>query len=304
MTALAEPATPAPAPGPAVSPRETLADLAHWDAATSAARRAAAEWVGRRTPGFEFFRMETFSCGGQTHEVGIFGHKKTGLEFVLVPPGSFEMGLPPDDLAANDDDRQHRVRLTKPFFVARTECPQRAWDRFDISSAPAWKGPDLPINGVTWEQCTRWCRDAGLRLPTNAEWEFACRAGVAARFCFGDSAKELPEYSWDSAAADWQVHPVATKKPNAFGLFDVHGNVEEWCSDWGAPHATDEATDPIGPDEAHATEFDLVGPKSKAHVLAGGSWYESTPCGYRWMGRVGSACSMDGFRPAADVPLD
>jgi len=204
----------------------------------------------------------------------------------------------------NDDDRQHRVRLTKPFLIARTECTQRAWDRFDISAARTSTGPDLPINGVSWEQCTRWCRDAGLRLPTNAEWEFACRAGVAARWSFGDSAKELDEYAWESAASDWHVHPVATKKPNAFGLFDVHGNVEEWCADWGAPHSPDDATDPTGPDEAHATVFDLLTPKAKAHVLAGGSWYEAAPAGYRWMGSVGTSCGMDGFRPALDVPMD
>jgi formylglycine-generating enzyme required for sulfatase activity len=300
----APPAVPAPPAAEAAPARDTLADLERWDAATPASRRAAAEWVARRMPGFDFFRMETFSCGGRTHEVAIFGHRKTGLEFVLVPPGTFDMGLSDDDEAANDDDRRHRVRLTKPFLIARTECTQKAWDRFDVSSSRVWTGPDLPIHGVTWEQCTRWCRDAGLSLPTNAQWEYACRAGVKGRWCFGDSAALLDEYAWEAGGAGWEVHPVAMKKPNAFGLYDVHGNVEEWCSDWCAPHAAGDTTDPTGPDEAHAPELDVAGTRSKAHVLAGGSWYEATPAGFRWMGRVGSTCSMDGFRPAADVPMD
>src|SRR5262245_1669549 len=99
--AEAEPAAPAPA-APAADPRATLADLAHWDAATSAARRGAGEWVGRRMPGFAFSRMETFSCGGQAHEVAIYSHAKTGLEFVLVPPGTFDMGLAPDDVMLSE----------------------------------------------------------------------------------------------------------------------------------------------------------------------------------------------------------
>jgi formylglycine-generating enzyme required for sulfatase activity len=255
-------------------------------------------------PGFAFSRMETFSCGGQTHEVAIYSHAKTGLEFVLVPPGSFDKGLAPDDLMANDADRLHRVRLTQPFLISRTECTQRAWDRFDVSCTLTWKGPDLPVHGVTWEQCVRWCRAAGLSLPTHAQWEWACRAGTASRYCFGDSDKEVGEYAWQAEAAEWKVHPVATKKPNAFGLFDVHGNVEEWCADWGAPHPSGDVTDPTGPDEAHAPEMGDVPPRSKAHVLAGGSWHEATPSGYRWMGPVGSSCSMDGLRPSILVPMD
>src|SRR5207244_3975065 len=111
--------------------REILADLTRWDSATSDRRRAAAESVARRVPGFTLLRLETFSCGGQTHEVAVYEHVKTAMEFALVPGGEFVMGSsePESNPTACGSHAPHRVTLTHPFLIARTTVTQSAWRR-------------------------------------------------------------------------------------------------------------------------------------------------------------------------------
>ena len=182
-------------------------------------------------PGFEFLNEQTFSCGGQTNTVKIYCHLKTGLEFVLVPGGSFQMGSPSGEKGRNDDEEPVHTVTVKPFLICRTECTQKAWDMIDGEDQRKWKGPDLPIDEVTWDDCISWCRKAGLRLPTESEWEYACRAGTSTLYYFGTSESDLGNHAWYHGNSSSKTHSVGSKSPNAFGLFDMQGNLSEWCQD-------------------------------------------------------------------------
>jgi formylglycine-generating enzyme required for sulfatase activity len=119
---------------------------------------------------------------------------------------------------------------------------------------------------VSWDEATRFCKKLSektrqaVRLPTEAEWEYACRAGSKTRFCFGDADDGLGDYAWFGANSGDKTHPVGQKKPNAWGLHDMHGNLWEWCSDWYGEYAADPATDPTGPTTG------------AGRVLRGGCW--------------------------------
>jgi formylglycine-generating enzyme required for sulfatase activity len=116
--------------------------------------------------------------------------------------------------------------------------------------------------GVSWEDAQRFCRWAGCRLPTEAEWEYACRAGSQKKYCFGDDVSRLEEFAWFNKNSGGKLHPVGEKKPNAWGLFDLHGNVWEWCQDWWKDdyYKHSPKTDPAGPE------------RGSARVLRGGSF--------------------------------
>jgi formylglycine-generating enzyme required for sulfatase activity len=174
-------------------------------------------------------------------------HERTGLAFVLIPAGSFMMG---SDCGHAFEKPIHEVRVPA-FLICRTECTQRAWFRIGGLAEPVFKGENLPIENVSWVDASAWCSRARLRLPSSAEWEYACRAGNTGRWCFGDEEELLREYAWyivnsGSTQFPWDAsfvsskprnelglttHPVAKLAANAFGLYDVHGNVMEWCED-------------------------------------------------------------------------
>lgn len=245
---------PRTAPSPVPSPKELLTDLARWDAAVTELRRAAAEDVARRLPDFELLRLETFSCGGQTHEVAVYLHAKTRLEFVLVPAGTFEMGSPLGEADREPGERHHLVTLTRPFLVCRTECTQAAYSSVivDEPRPSRFPGAQRPRESVSWSEAMDFCRCSGLSLPTEAEWEWACRGGTTTAFSFGSTAAAATDYVWCGEAlyglsAESASHPVAQKRPNSMGLFDLLGNVAEWCSDWYDEYPAGHAIDPVGP---------------------------------------------------------
>lgn len=147
------------------------------------------------------------------------------LDLVYCPPGTFLMGS-----ADGDDDEKptHRVRITKGFWLGKTEVTQKQWQSVMRNDPSHFKGEDLPVESVSWHDCQEFCRKVGqgLRLPTEAEWEYACRAGTT-----GDYAGEIGDMAWYSDNSGEKTHPVGSKQPNLWGLYDMHGNVWEWCED-------------------------------------------------------------------------
>ena len=187
-------------------------------------------------------------------------HKATGMHLVFIPAGEFMMGSPKDEKDRDDDETQHRVKLTRPFYLGKYEVTQGEWTK--VMAAEPWKGEPYAkedsrhaVTYVSWEDCHEFVKKAGpaLRLPTESEWEYGCRAGSQTRFNYGNDAdySQLKEYAWfrDNGwdANEKYAHRVGEKKPNAWGLYDIHGNVWEWCQDRYGAYPNEAATNPVGP---------------------------------------------------------
>ena len=208
-----------------------------------------------------------------------------GMKLIQIPAGKFTMGSPEGEKNREANEAQVTVTLTKPFWLGKTEVTQGQWKQV-MGTAP-WKGQDnvqIDKNGaathVSWEAAKAFCdnltefeQDAGklkagepYRLPTEAEWEYACRAGTKTRYSFGEDESQLGQYAWfkDNArsAGEQYAHAVGMKKPNPWGLHDMHGNVWEWCSDrYG--NALPGGADPVGPEGG------------SNRVFRGGGWRNS-----------------------------
>jgi formylglycine-generating enzyme required for sulfatase activity len=189
------------------------------------------------------------------------------MEFVLIPAGSFVMGSTPYAAGDADETPDHKVTLTQPFLLGKHEVTQEQWTAVMGKNPSHFKGPKLPVDTVSWNDCQQFF--AKLRektgrtfsLPTEAQWEYACRAGSKARWRFGDQPDALVDYAWFNKNSGNVTHPVGTKKPNAWGVHDLYGNLGEWCSDWyGNPYPKGDATDPQGP------------PSGQSKVIRGGAW--------------------------------
>ena len=179
-----------------------------------------------------------------------------GMEFVYIHPGSFMMGSPSNESGRKGDERQHRVTLIKGFYMQTTEVTQGQWKRVMGSNPSSFKncGDDCPVEQVSWNDAQEFIRKLNrmemtdkYRLPTEAEWEYAARAESTTWFCFGNDDGQLGQYAWYSSNSGGKTHSVAQKKPNAWGLYDMHGNVWEWCHDWHGAYSSGSVTDPTGP---------------------------------------------------------
>ena len=174
-----------------------------------------------------------------------------GMKFAYVPAGEFAMGSGVDEAGRHDDEAQRRVRITRGFYIGVTEVTQARWQAVMGFNRSEVKSDDLPVSRISWSHAVEFCRrltkrdGKSYRLPTEAEWEYACRAGSPGPFA---GTGKLDEMGWHIDNSDEQPHPAAQKKPNAWGLYDMHGNVAEWCADrYAREYPSGEAADPTGP---------------------------------------------------------
>jgi formylglycine-generating enzyme required for sulfatase activity len=205
--------------------------------------------------------------------------RKTGIVFRLVAAGSFTMGSPSDEGHRFDDETQHDVTLTKAFYCGKFEVTQGQWKQV-IGDNPSYFGdpvcrgdPDHPVQNVSWQECQaflkRLCQMEGVseatyRLLTEAEWEYACRAGTQTAFCWGsDLDSNMAKFGVEGSRLSALVR-VGSFRPNAWGLYDMHGNVQEWCQDWYRDYPSGVAFGPLS---------------GVSRVIRGGAW-----------GSCGSAC--------------
>ena len=182
---------------------------------------------------------------------------RIGMKLKLIPAGEFMMGSP--ESVDDADDRakpQHKVRITKPFHLGVHEVTQAEYEKVMGKNPSNFKGARNPVEQVSWKDAVEFCKrltakeSMTYRLPTEAEWEYAYRAGTTTRYSFGDDPASLGEYAWYGDNSEKKTHPVGEKKPNTWGLHDMHGNVWEWCADWYDRdyYADSPADDPLGPE--------------------------------------------------------
>ncbi len=196
-----------------------------------------------------------------------------GITLVAIPAGTFLMGSPTDEADRGDDEGpQTRVTLTEDFFLGATDVTQGQYEAVMGTNPSDFKtaGKNAPVENVSWDNAVAFCQKLNQReratgrlpsgytftLPTEAQWEYACRAGTTGAYA-GDPA----EMAWYGDNSGGTTHPVGTKRPNAWGLYDMTGNVYQWCLDWYGKYPGGNVTDWAGP----AT--------GRARVLRGGSWY-------------------------------
>lgn len=172
------------------------------------------------------------------------------IEFVLVDPGSFSMG----STVKADEGPVRTVTLTRSYYIATTEITQAQFRAVMGRNPSQYAGDSLPAERVTWTEATEFARrlrastGQKLRLPTEAEWEYACLGGSDGPYGFGSDTSRLGSFAWFETNARAETHPVGTKSANAWGIHDMHGNVWEWCSDWYSEDpAAGGSTDPAGP---------------------------------------------------------
>jgi len=191
--------------------------------------------------------------------------KDVKLEMVLIPAGKFKMGSPANEKGRKVFETQHEVTLTKPYYMGKYEVTQEQWEAV-MGNNPSirTKGARLPVTDVSWKDCQGFIKKlnakttGGFRLPTEAEWEYGCRAGTTTAYSFGNKITPK-DANYDDSKIDKPLE-VGSYKPNAFGLYDMHGNVGEWCEDWHGDYPF-AATDPKGPTEG------------EYRVVRGGSFY-------------------------------
>jgi len=230
-----------------------------------------------------------------------------GMRFVLVQAGSFRMGSPVTEPYRSNDETRHKVTLKKSFYLQATEVTQAQWMEIMGENPSEFKkcGADCPVETVSWDDCQEFIRKLNerehtnkYRLPSEAEWEYACRAGRASAFANGgitvcgcESDPNLDQMGWYCANSWRKTHPVGQKKINAWGLYDMHGNVWEWCRDWYGEYSEGAVVDPEGA---------RYGPR---RVIRGGSclnYAEKCRAAYRYSYKTNVRMNNIGLRVARD----
>ena len=177
------------------------------------------------------------------------------MKLALIPSGKFMMGSPKDEKDRLDNEGpQREVTISKAFYMGVYAVTQEQYERIMGENPSYFKGGQNPVETVSWDDAVEFCKklsqksSKAVSLPTEAQWEYACRAGSTTRFSYGDDDDKLGDYAWYGKNSGSKTHPVGQKKPNAWGLYDMHGNAWQWCSDWYADtYANANKTDPTGP---------------------------------------------------------
>jgi formylglycine-generating enzyme required for sulfatase activity len=223
------------------------------------------------------------------------------MEFIRLRAGTFLMGSP-ENVGGDDESPQRPVKLTRDFYLGKFEVTQAQWEKVMRVNPSRFRGGDRPVETVSWHDCqvflARLATLTGRRfaLPTEAQWEFACRAGAATRWSFGDEESQLGDYAWSGANSGGQTHPVGTRRPNPAGLYDMHGNVGEWTADGYEKHAY-----------ARGPAVDPGQPPSAEHspVWRGGAWGDNPDflrSGYRNVSGADTAQAGIGLRCVLLLP--
>jgi formylglycine-generating enzyme required for sulfatase activity len=219
------------------------------------------------------------------------------MKLVLIPAGEFQMGSPASEAHRQQNETQHTVKITKPFYMGATEVTQEQYEAVMGKNPSEFNGGKNPVERVSWNDATEFCRKLSgktgkaIRLPTEAEWEYACRAGTTTPFHFGatissDQANYDATFAYgrgEKGDARDKTMPVGSFLANAWGLHDMHGNVWEWCRDWYGEYAGGPLADPTGP------------VSGSQRVLRGGAWYnDPSHCRSADRTRIGPALRIDG----------
>jgi formylglycine-generating enzyme required for sulfatase activity len=224
-------------------------------------------------------------------------------EGVLIPAGSFVMGSPPGEAKTEPEsaiEKHHKVTITQPFYMGKFELTQAQYTKVMGANPSKTQADDLPVHNVSWQDAQDYCdklsKKTGrlVQLPTEAQWEYACRAGTTTAYHSGNTIADLSKVGWHGGNSGGKLHPPGQLMPNAWGLYDMHGNVREFVRDlWdGKPLA--DATDPTGPKEGDP----------KNHVVRGGAYTANAAavlnsrCATR---KPTESLAMNGFRVIATV---
>lgn len=250
---------------------DIMADREQWNALPHAVQDYAFADIDRH-PALVFAGAEVFECGGQSHRVGLFRVPALAdAVFVAIPGGRYMFqGSIPD--------------VIPPMLIAQTQTTQRQWRAVPcgVKRTPGFQGDELPMESISWLDIQEWLEAARkkvglpLDLPHESQWEYACRAGTTTAWCFGDDAAQLDQWAWYSGNSGGRTHPVGQLRPNAFGLYDMHGNVWEWCAnEWSrdpVPFVAwegEQRPDPTG--SYGAAEAGSTPPPARARRSAAGS---------------------------------
>ncbi len=233
-------------------------------------------------------KISRFEPGQFVGERQVITVNDVEFAFRWCPAGTFMMGSPESENGHNDNEIQHQVTLTNGFWMMETEITQKQWKtvmgnnsiKFSDYYFPNfydnrddYSRDDFPIENVSWDDCQKFCHNTGLQLPTEGQWEYACRAGSTG--AFSGNLDEIANYG------GYHLCPVKTKLPNAWGLYDMHGNVSEWCQDWYGDYPSENVTNPTGPSSGLSHVFRGGGCNRGAKMCRSASRNVSAPIGFR-----------------------
>lgn len=222
----------------------------------------------------EIEELPIFAQADNLDDSEIFTSSFTGIQFVLIPSGEFEMGAPSEEKDRSDSESPtHKVTIQNSFYLGRSVVTQKQWEKIMGKNPSHFKGEDRPVEMVSWEDAQEFVTKLNekedtnkYRLPLEAEWEYACRASTQTRYFFGNDESKLNEYAWYAGNSGSKTHIIGQKKPNPWGLYDIHGNVWEWVQDEWHENYNGAPSDGSAWDEGNSSN----------RVSRGCSWYCNT----------------------------